>query len=561
MDNNLFLLAVTFLLCIQVSSQNCNDVNSINDIDQVHETDAPGTLIFNVSKGPLENITFTITNPIEPVMQSYFRHFQNDTLFTFSLNKTLDLEELYNILGYDVQAIDFNFFCGTILKRTTVYVIPENEYSPSINITGDLNIPENTTVGSVVYKLRERVLDKDRPKSTTFSFDLTSTGEKTFALVGALTGDIKLDLPLDFESGHNSYILNISVKDTIDSTARTGYALLRVNILDVDDQGPEFVVPGCSSPCVIPEYTAITELSYTGPLTVEPAAIKARDLDTLNLPIAYSIYNDPADGSSSNVNSGFFKIESSNGTIFQLRPASQALWATKRLVVRAAEVGSSQPAAHATVTVRVRQRDPTINGTMIVPGEGRTVTEKDVSLLSAVIAISVLFGVSIIAAAIVIFLMRRKRREIVSPEDTNSEPPTEEEEIHSERSEEASFRKRIVLSTTAKTKETNVLNSGTDPITDPTFLNRSIYRHMMLPPLPMKDTGIGTDSTKAKKRSRRRLKKKENEMFDGTREYDMKADPEFFESPDKSKIKRSTRSFKAPTKHIVVNNDNAELED
>ncbi|KAL3876003.1 hypothetical protein ACJMK2_033892, partial [Sinanodonta woodiana] len=388
-----------------------------------------------------------------------------------------------------------------------------------------------------------------------------STGDRTFALDGALTGGIKLEIPLDFESGHISYILNISVKDTIDRTARTGYASLRVNIIDVDDQGPQFVFPGCTTTCVIPEYTAITELSYTGLLTVQPAAVKARDLDTLNSPITYSIYDDPeGGGTSNNVSSGFFKIDSSDGTLYQLRPASQALWGTKRLVVRAAEVGSSQPAAYATITVRVRQRDPTLNGTMIVQGEDRTITVKDVSLLSAVIAVSVLLGVILIAAAIIIFLMRRKRRETVSPEDTNSEPSTEEEDIPSERSDESSCHEKSISSAVAQAKNTHLLSSGTDPITDLVFLNRTLNRHAILPPLPMKDTGIGTDSMKTNKRSRRRLKKqkKENEVFDGTREYDMKADPEFFESPDKSKIKRSTRSFKVPTKHIVINNDNAE---
>ncbi|KAL3875997.1 hypothetical protein ACJMK2_033886 [Sinanodonta woodiana] len=407
MDKIIYLLVISSVLCSEASSKNCIDViNSINNIHKVSETDPPGTVIFNVSKGPSDNITYTIANSFESAMQPYFRYFQNVTLYAFSLNRTLDLEELYSILGYDVQTIAFDFSCGRITQRTTIYVVQENEFNPSINTTGDLNIPENANVGTIVYRLRERVLDTDRPAST-FSFLLTSTGDGTFALVSALTGDIKLASPLDFESGHTSYILNITVTDTIDSTARTGHALLRVNILDADDQGPAFVFPGCFTPCLIPEYTADVEPSYTGPLTIQPAAIKAIDLDTLNYPITYSIYDD-AGSSSYNKSSGFFKIESSNGTMYQLRPASQVLWRTQRLVVIAEKVGSMQPPAYAVITVRVSLNDSTIDKSEL-PGDPKLDGQ---SLTSAVIAVSVVLGITIIASVIIIFTLWHRYRKL-----------------------------------------------------------------------------------------------------------------------------------------------------
>ncbi|KAL3876002.1 hypothetical protein ACJMK2_033891, partial [Sinanodonta woodiana] len=144
MNNIPFLLVVVpSLLCIQVSSQNCNDViNSISNIYRFSETDSAGTLIFNVSKGPSDNITYTIASSFESTLQLYFGYFQNDTFYAFSLNRTLDLEELYTILS-NAQTIAFDFTCGTLSKkRTTIYVSSENEFSPSINITGDLNISE-----------------------------------------------------------------------------------------------------------------------------------------------------------------------------------------------------------------------------------------------------------------------------------------------------------------------------------------------------------------------------------------------------------------------------------
>ncbi|KAL3876000.1 hypothetical protein ACJMK2_033889 [Sinanodonta woodiana] len=548
----IFLLVVSSLLRGKASSQTCSAATgSIPEYNHVSETDLPGTMIFNVSKPSSWNISYSISSPTGSVLPTYFRDFQNDSFFSFYLNKTLDLEELYSILGIELVKIEFSFTCDTVSKKVYILISPVNEFDPHINISGDLNIPENTTVGTVVYNLLPRTSDRDRQLTGTFLFDLTNSH---FRIEGSSRGEIKLSSPLDYESGQRMFLLNITVKDTADDTARNSTATLRIYVTDVDDQSPQYDYPGCVGQCLIPEYTAITTLSFTGPLTVKPAPIKAHDLDTLNFSITYSFYNE----TSSYDGSGFFRIDQNTGTVYQLKPASDAVWPTQRILVIAKEVGSSQPAAHAILMVRVLTRDPSINDTSFVPPDTSTPTEN--SLLPAVIAISVVMGIILIAAAIVIFLMHRRHRKMVYPDDTKSEPSTEEEDLHSERSEED----KTVLRNRAKTMEKDLLPSKKNPLTDPEFLNRPLpNKGSLLEPLQLNDTGIGTNNTttRKKKKSRKRFKKKENEIFDGTKEYNMEADPTFYESPDKSRIKRSARSMKTPTEHIVVQNDNVDSVD
>ena len=47
------------------------------------------------------------------------------------------------------------------------------------------------------------------------------------------------------------------MKDAPDSTAKTASTTLTVTILDADDQKPQFIVPGCTPPCVVPPFEAI----------------------------------------------------------------------------------------------------------------------------------------------------------------------------------------------------------------------------------------------------------------------------------------------------------------
>ena len=43
--------------------------------------------------------------------------------------------------------------------------------------------------------------------------------------------------------------------------ALTAFTTLNITVIDDNDQNPEFVKPGCSSPCEIPEYEAVVGIT------------------------------------------------------------------------------------------------------------------------------------------------------------------------------------------------------------------------------------------------------------------------------------------------------------
>lgn len=127
------------------------------------------------------------------------------------------------------------------------------------------------------------------------------------------------------------------------------------------------------------------------------------------------------------------------------------------------------------------------------------------------------------------------------------EPQTEEEEIHTDRDDYSRFDSNEKLVFGNKT----TLGIGT---TD--FPETYGIRGNALPPLPLRDSATETTEETRKKKSRRRNKNKEPEIYDGTKEYNMGLDNEFFEAPDKAKVKRSQRAKKTdPRLLIQVPND------
>lgn len=129
------------------------------------------------------------------------------------------------------------------------------------------------------------------------------------------------------------------------------------------------------------------------------------------------------------------------------------------------------------------------------------------------------------------------------------EPQTEEEDLHTDKEDYSRFDSNEKLVFGNKT----TLGIGT---TD--FPETYGIRGNTLPPLPLRDSATETSEETKKKRARRRNKNKEPEIFDGTQEYNMGLDNEFYEAPDKSRVKRSQRSYDKktdPALWIKVPND------
>lgn len=63
-----------------------------------------------------------------------------------------------------------------------------------------------------------------------------------------------------------------------------------------------------------------------------------------------------------------------------------------------------------------------------------------------------------------------------------------------------------------------------------------------LDPIPRRDESTETDGSSIKKKRPRKKKKRLMEIFDGTKKFEEQADPEFFQSKDKERRKRSMKS-------------------
>lgn len=162
-----------------------------------------------------------------------------------------------------------------------------------------------------------------------------------------------------------------------------------------------------------------------------------------------------------------------------------------------------------------------------------------------VVAVIALIAIAVLAIAFALY--HRKQRKAIAPGDqSQSETSTDTEEIQSTKS--------MQWPPVKSESKQDLLGSSTNVAMLPTPEGKG----NRLPPLEVKDSSTETETVVKKKRSRRRNKNKEPEIYDGTKEYEMEADPEFFDSTDKSKIKRSSRSKDTktdPKYWITVQND------
>jgi hypothetical protein len=141
-------------------------------------------------------------------------------------------------------------------------------------------------------------------------------------------------------------------------------------------------------------------------------------------------------------------------------------------------------------------------------------------MLIVIIVVAVV-AVPLIAALIVVLICYCKRQKKKSVKPGDGQSSTSQDALNADK-ELSSSRQELLQSYAL-------------------FMTTPEGKNSQLPPIGKVDMMTGTDEFK--KRSRRR-KKKELEIFDGTREYQMEADIDFFKQGSKSKIKRSTRSIK-----------------
>ncbi|XP_046556593.1 cadherin-99C-like [Haliotis rubra] len=511
---------------------------------QVLETDVPGHVIFSISTPPTAKWTFTVREPvsINTELTPYFSLNSNNTFTTLAINKTLDLEAIYEKWGEQLVFVTFSFQCtdngspvGGTLERFVI-VTPVNEFDPEfINAPFTINVTENTALNTVVFKLKDHAHDRDvNPnQEEIYGFNIHSyynpdlDGRFHFTITQTQTGEIGVAKNIDFEAmAIKHYVLNVSVQDI---GKRESLTTMTVNINDADDQDPEFYNEKCTPGTCYTSYTAYVTDMFVGQIeNISPNKIMARDRDTLNYSISYQIKGTNPYGYddyfSQNNKTGDVNITKSLSTV-------AATEAQIGLFLEAQEVSDQRRATTTTFQVNILGRSTSTVSTTAKTGASRDEDNNTLTVVLIVLGV-IVFMMAAAFLGVVIYIKKHKRPMSPSVSPSVSENITDVDDLSMDGKEQ------WPKMTTAQLEA--LPNTG---------------RGNALPALKDMGTGTGTGSEK-KKRRRKRKKERASEEFDGTQEFEGSADAEFF-SKKKTRIKQSSRSREKtdPKYWITVDND------
>ncbi|XP_064244030.1 protocadherin beta-15-like [Passer domesticus] len=165
------------------------------------------------------------------------------------LEKPLDREEQAE-MSFNVIAVDGGSPPRTGTTQVTIVILDVNDNAPIFSqevYTGQ--VLENMPEGSVV--LTVLATDPDAGVNGDISYQLNEVvGDSDSAFViDAITGEIKLTKPLDFEAA-NAHELSVRATD---GGGLSAICKVLVEVVDVNDNAPEVVVSSFSSP--LPENT------------------------------------------------------------------------------------------------------------------------------------------------------------------------------------------------------------------------------------------------------------------------------------------------------------------
>nr|XP_055245204.1 protocadherin beta-15 [Gorilla gorilla gorilla] len=143
---------------------------------------------------------------------------------------------------------------GTV--QILILVLDANDNAPEfVQALYEVQVPENSPVGSLVVKVSARDLDTGTNGEISYSLYYSSQEiNKPFEL-SSLSGEIRLIKKLDFET-MSSYDLDIEASD---GGGLSGKCSVSVKVLDVNDNFPELSISSLTSP--IPENSPETEVA------------------------------------------------------------------------------------------------------------------------------------------------------------------------------------------------------------------------------------------------------------------------------------------------------------
>ncbi|XP_052068574.1 uncharacterized protein LOC127707868 [Mytilus californianus] len=542
---------MTILLCIVLSglafidvvtSSSCSDTLAKIHY-QIRLKEVETGLQFNISYNSSEtgnwNLEVKQLNGITSNQRNreYVRTFFNLTannetnILSFYVTKELDLEDFNKYIRINISSIQLEFKCSEYDKREIPVLIDAvNEFPPYFKDRPyNIDMTEDKPNGTTIFNVPEHVEDRDVRRNGGFNFYIepykvqpSVDGREYFQIKFSSSGLVTLKKSIDFDDLYSRgkptyFMLNLTAEDT---TYLKSWTTLKITIRDVDDQKPMFSM--CVPPCKA-QYRTNTQAGYRGVLGIKPMKVLAKDPDSFNNSIVYTLEPVPYIYWSS------FSIDSRTGNITQILN----VLSTGVLIIKATEDSTKQLFDDATLLVTLG------NDTSVTPPPiGKSVKEDSGNLKLVVIILAVVFLLIIIVIIIVFVVYHKKVAKAVRPTDDGKEGSADISHSQNWQAMSSGSKTELLAS--------DMLN--------PALMATIQGRGNTLVPLT-KDSATGT----GKKRSRRRNRNKEPEIFDGTREYEGKLDMEFFtDANTKSKIKQSTRSRDTktdPKYWITIPND------
>ncbi|KAL4239868.1 Cadherin cytoplasmic C-terminal [Mactra antiquata] len=413
----LIWMILYFACTVSVSAEDC----SIPGILFVNETAPAGTIIMNTTIPANETFTFTVKqgsydNRTLAELTSSFRVTNTTTYAEISLTKPLDLEKFHENFTVDISTIEVMINCKQSQETVRIAVKAINEFPPVfVGAPYRIEVPESTRVNDIVFEVKNKTYDRDFGQTTNMfttvqNFTGNVTDGQSYFFIRAVTrGDIRLKAPLDFDNDNipKHFALNVSVRDDGGLGSHTE---IYIDILDVDDQNPYFYYSGCTPPCAIPEFDAITDLHFTGILQIQPEPLEGRDDDKLNTTLLYSITSG---------NENMFIIDEYTAVVTQKISvsSSQLPDPSFRLILEVRKDLPQVLSSQAILVVHVKERKQ--NDTDYPPESTPTSNDNKTNLLIPVIILAVVATLILIACIVVSVLYRKNRKIMVVTPDKN----------------------------------------------------------------------------------------------------------------------------------------------
>ncbi|CAG7733991.1 unnamed protein product, partial [Allacma fusca] len=296
--------------------------------------------------------------------------YPNDKIYFDLVGKRLELNEPLDRDKDDISSIVFQLVCSvrSTGERRSIPIIVRisdiNDNAPKFSSPSyEVSVSESAPVGTTVFR-GIHALDVDSGVNGLVEYFIVDSDEEkpqengygVFSINLPHQGAVTLNRTLDYEKSQKYYVTIVASDRAFDPRYRkSSTATLTVQVIDADDQPPNFQLP-CKKHdgfCVDPTYEAsVTRGVLSGVLDVRPERILAVDKDTLRSTIHYSFVT----GSPPSF-VDYFHIDSQTGVVRQIRPVDNDEEVRFDIILKATEVTPDKRSATAKLIITVHAVD------------------------------------------------------------------------------------------------------------------------------------------------------------------------------------------------------------